>query len=167
VPNLSLSFHPPYFTWAGVSLHYGSMLTDPYDFGVPFPGHSIKGVIPLDGGPETVAAAIYGAIAKVDLAKMVAAGTIERIFAEYPRHPVPWTSFYLAQCAVYLQKYEDARDLLENALKYADQKGRQYYGTLASEAEVCLSKLDSNPRFLRQELVEMMDYNWSHFKVVS
>ncbi len=166
-PNLTLAHRPPWFRSVGVYLYYDSMLQDPHNPSVAFVGPKIDVGIPLDGGPQAVAAAVYESVAKVDLAKMVAAGTVERILAEYPRHPVPWPNFHLAQCAVYLGKYDEARELLQNALKYADQKGRESYGSLAPKAEACLSKLNVDADALRRDLTAMVEHNWSHYKVVS
>jgi hypothetical protein len=167
VPTLQMSHNPPYFTLIGLSVYYMLMLQDPFHLALGFPGPVINCVIPLDGGPRKVADGMCQAVAKIDLATMVAAGAIERIYAESPRYPVPWPNFLLAKCAIYLRKYDEARELLQNALHYADKKGRQYYGSLGLEAETCLSKLNADADLLRREIMATLDYNWAHFKIVN
>ena len=110
---------------------------------------------------------MHAAILKVDLAGMVAAGTAERILDERPLAPVPWPNFRRAQCAVYLARYESARELLQDALKHARADGRPNYADVIEQVQFYLTKLTVNPDALRQDLIEIMKYNWSHFKVVS
>jgi hypothetical protein len=110
----------------------------------------------LDRGPETIAETMLQAIAKVDLAGLVAPTAIERILAEQPRYPVPWPNLQLATCAAYLGRDDEARSLLQDTLRYAKITKAQRYLTI----------LDSSPDSLRQEFQQTIEYNWSHFKVV-
>jgi hypothetical protein len=166
VPTLILTTSPPYYHLGQLYLVYRSMMRDPHDLGVSFTGPLIQGAFPLYIGPRAIADQLFDAIAKVDLAALVAAGAIERILVEQAPSPVPWPNLDLAVCAVYLGKYEEARELLQKALATADEKGRQYYGTLGPQAELYLSKLSADPDRLRQELIATVQFNWSHFPVV-
>jgi len=167
VPQISVWHRPPYYMSIALYATYSVMLQDPRVMHHDFLGPRITMAVPLDIGPEAIAARLFEAVAKFDLAGMIAAGSIERIFAEQPRYEVPWPNLGLAICAIYLGRDDEARELLQNALKYADQKGREYYGTLAPQAETYLSKLNADADLLRQELHETMNYNWSHFKPIS
>jgi hypothetical protein len=163
-PQLWLSCDK-YYSRLCVDFHYISMLKDASDHGVAFNYEVIPSYARLDAGAEAIAVALYEAIGKVDLAKMIAAGTIERIFADY-RSPAPWPCFYLAQCAIYLGHYDEARALLQDSLKYAEEDGRPNYRGLSAVAETYLKKLKADPDALRAELNATVDYNWSHLKVV-
>ncbi len=168
MPKLALSHNHIYYTTVGLDVEYGLMLRDSREMGAFFPGPRIMvSVVPLDIGPAAIASELYDKLAKVDYTAMLAAGTIERILSETPRYSVPWPNLHLALCAVYLGRDDEARELLRNALKYADDKGRQYYGTLAPDAETYLSKLNDDADSLRQELIEIMEYNWAHFKAIA
>jgi hypothetical protein len=84
---------------------------------------------------------------------------------DYPAFD-PWPCLNLAQCALYLGRDDQARSLLQDAIKYARQDGRPSYDRVIAKAERHLTALDTNPDSLRQELLAMIDYNWSHLKVI-
>ena len=98
---------------------------------------------------------------------MIAAGSIKRILAEYPRYAAPPPNFRLALCAVYLGRDDEARNLLQDTLRYAKEDGRPGYADLIADAESYLAKLGSDADTLRQELTATMESNWSHLKFVS
>jgi hypothetical protein len=167
VPRLSLASNPHYYTTVRLYVTYGLMLRDPRELVQGFYGPRIIMGVPLEIGPAAIADNLYDALVKADYTAMLAAGTIERILAKESKSPAPWTGLELSLCAIYLGQYGEAQKLLLNSLEYADQKGRQYYGKLGPYAETYLSRLRSDPDRLRQDLLETMEYNWSHFKIVS
>jgi hypothetical protein len=162
MPNLSM-YYDKYYAVVSVNVNYVSMLRDSSDYVVPFPGmKTIPGYARLDSGPAAIATTLRQAIDKVDFAAMIAAGTIERILTDYPASD-PWPCLHLAQCALYLGRDDEARSLLQNGIKYAKQDGRPMYEGMIAEAE---RYLDTDPESLRRELLAMIDYNWSHLKVI-
>ncbi len=156
-----------YFSGAHLALHYQIMLRDPYDLGAVFIGEIVPVYVLLDDGPEAVANTFYEAIAKMDLAGLIAAGTIDHILSSYERHPVPWPNFNLALCAAYLGRDDQARDLLRDALSYARQDGRSGYTGLIAEIQSCMVKLNSSPGGLSSELKGIVADNWMHFKPIN
>jgi hypothetical protein len=167
VPMLSLNYHRDYRS-VGLSLHYMSMLHDQRDLGIAFPSHNIPALVRLDSGPEAMAENLYQAICEVELAAMLAEGTIERIVSERPRYEGhPWLSYYLGQCAAYLGQYEETHVLVKNALKYAEECTRIDYSPLVPRIRSMAAKLNADPDSLRQELVATMEDNWAHLKIVT
>jgi hypothetical protein len=165
MPKLSFSYTKTY-NIVSISLNYISMLRDSSDYVVPFPGMTCIPVSArVDSGPAAIATTFRQAIDKVDFDAMIAAGTIERILTDYPAFD-PWPCLNLAQCALYLGRDDQARSLLQDAIKYARQDGRPSYDRVIAKAERHLTALDTNPDSLRQELLAMIDYNWSHLKVI-
>ncbi len=167
VPILCLGSNPPNCSRVVLNLHYKSLLRDPRDLGTFFSGYKFRVFGRLESGPDVIAAELHSAIAKTDLAGMIAAGAIDRLLAERPRIPVPWPNFQLAQCAIYLAQYDEARELLQDAQQYAQAYRWSNYAGLVGVIQTYLAGLASNPSALRQALVEIMTYNWSHFKEVS
>jgi hypothetical protein len=142
------------------------MLRNVVDLSIPFSGPSFPGAIRLDSGPAAMAAAARKAIDGAKLSELLAEGTPEKMLSDWPRYPAPWLNMHLAECAVYLAGYDEARELLLNAIKFADINVGQYYGDLSVEARRYLTILGANPDALRKEFLEIIGYNWSHFQVV-
>jgi hypothetical protein len=143
------------------------MLQNAHELGSAFVGHKIPVSCRLDSGPEAIATRMHAALAKVDLAGMVAAGTAERILDAWPHPPVPWPNFRAALCAIYLGRYDEATELLRDAVRYAQADGRPNYGDVIERAQTHLAEIDADPHALRSKLNEVMKYNWTHFKTVS
>lgn len=166
VPTLDLN-PSKYNTHAVPQIYYRSLLDDPRNLGALFwVEDKIRGFPRLDSGPQGIAAAVREAISKIDFAAIIAAGSIERILAESPRLSVPWPNFHLALCAIHLGRDQEAHGLLEDSIRYAKEDGRAAYAKVIAEAEAYLMKLESDADALRQELVAIMESNWSHFKIV-
>jgi hypothetical protein len=168
VPELMLWHNPPYFTRVSAYMVESLMIMDPNLMGgQTFSGPRITMTVPLETGPEAIARTLHDRLIEADYKSIVAAGTIERILAERPRLEVPWPSLRLALCAVYLGKDDEAEQLILDALRYADRKGRESYTGFGPLAESYLSKLNEDPDQLRKELIATMNHNWSHYKVIS
>jgi hypothetical protein len=73
----------------------------------------------------------------------------------------------LALCGVYLRKFEEADQLLELCLTQAKTDGWPNSPKKIAEVETYQQKLRADPEGLRQELIGVMNSNWSHFKVVN
>lgn len=149
--------------WLGMG--YISMLREANNYGPHFLIQEIPGCARLDAGPAVIASTLLAEIDKVDLSGMIAASAIEQILTKY-RTRDPWQCFYLAQCAVYLTRYDEAHALLQDSIRYAEEDGRPGYQDVITKAETCLDRLNADPEALRAELNAMVDYNWSHLKVV-
>jgi hypothetical protein len=72
---------------------------------------------------------------------MLAAGTPERLLADRTRFPDFWTNFKPALCAIHIQRYEEASELLRNAPLYAGARDLS-------------DGLKSDPEAVRQQLAE-------------
>jgi hypothetical protein len=165
VPRLRFTCNK-YYTRTGLYICYQMMFRNALDLNTAMSGPKIQGSARFDSGPQAMAETLHQAIIKDDLPAMIAEGRIDRIVAERPRLAVPWPNIYLAQCAVYIGEYDEARELLNNALEYAFQDGRPGYADAIAEAKDSLAKLNSDADGLRAQLMGVTEYNWSHFKVV-
>ncbi|HLG86259.1 MAG TPA: hypothetical protein VKZ79_03580 [Alphaproteobacteria bacterium] len=166
VPVLSLS-SSKYNTHAVAHMYYLSMLEDQRQFPAFWVDKNISVFSRLDSGPDAIARDVHQAIKKIDFAGVIAAGSIERILTEQPRHPIPWLIFHLAVCSAYLARDEEAQSLLQKSIDLAKNENPAAYANLISEAQVDLSKLTSDPEGFRSDLIATMASNWSHFKIVS
>jgi len=166
VPKLVLT-PVGYCSSLAAAVDYASMLRDARNLGIAFSGGKVAVSARFDSGSEAMVSALHAAIAEVDFAEMIAAGSIERILAEHPRYPAPWPNLHLALCAVYQGRDQEARGLLQDSLRYAREDGRPGYANVIAEAEAYLTKLEADADALRQELISTMDSNWSHFKTVN
>ena len=113
-----------------------------------------------------MAAKLLEMVQSVDLAKLVAAGSVERIFADPPPSRDSWTSLRLALCGVYLKEFERADALLQDCLTEVTQDDRPNFADGIAKTKLYRRKLNADPEALRQELIATMNNNWSHFKVV-
>jgi hypothetical protein len=165
-PAIGLNYGK-YLGGVGARFFYDCMLQNQANLPGAFFGAKVPGYIPLDIGPEAMAEKLYGMIENVDLAKLVAAGSIERIFADPPQHPDSWTDLRRALCGIYLREFEQADKLLQNCLIEVRKDDRPNFARDIAETELYRSKLNANPEALRQELIATMNNNWSHFKVVN
>jgi hypothetical protein len=165
VPKLAL-YPSKYYDMARSEIYYILMLRDPRTIGNVSGYANLRTSAPLDSGPEAIASTIRDAISKVDLAAIISAGSVERILAESGRLPVPSPNLYLALCATYLKRYQEAHMLLQDNLRFAREDGRPGVAGVMAEAEDYLMKLEFAPDAFRQEVVAVMDANWAHFKIV-
>lgn len=147
-------------------MNYFSMLEDRRSRMIDFPGPNIPGSLHLNESSEALASKLDEMIKAVDFAGMVAAGTIEHIFAAKPDYPAPWVHRSLALCGVYLMKFKEADQLLDLCLTQAKMDGRSNFSEGIARAETYQQKLRADPEALRRELIATMNENWVHFKVI-
>jgi len=145
---------------------YSSMLQEKMNVGAEFRGPSLAGGERLDKGPAAIAAAIHKSLAKFDLAAAVAAGTAERIWADQPRNQDPRQLFELSLLGIYLRKYQEARELLQDCITLAAQYDQPGFAQVSEKAGPYLSKVTADAEALRATLIATMNDHWSHFKAV-
>lgn len=145
---------------------YSSFLADRMNVGFEFRGPEAYAVELLDAGPEAIAAKVKDRLKDFDLAGAVAAGTPERILTDQPRNDIPEDLLELSLCAAYLEKYHEARTLLQDCIRYAEADRRPRYLRAGSKGETYLAKLNEDADALRATLIATMNKHWSHFKVV-
>jgi hypothetical protein len=132
-----------------------------------FFGEALRGSVELKSGPAGMATKLLEMAQSVDLAKLVAAGSVERIFADPPSFRDFWTSLRLALCGVYLREFERADTLLQDCLTEVTQDDRPNFAEGIARTKLYQRKLNDDPEALRQELIATMNNNWSHFKVAN
>jgi hypothetical protein len=154
-----------YLGGAGATFFYTFMLEDQARPVGGFFGQALRGSVELKSGPEGMSAKLLEMVQSVDLAKLVAAGSIERIFADPPPFRDSWTFRRLALCGVYLREFERADALLQDCLTEVTQDDRPNFAEGIAQTKLYLRKLNADPEALRQELIATMNNNWAHFKV--
>jgi hypothetical protein len=126
----------------------------------------LPGLESLTAGPRQIAESVCKLVGKLDLAEIIAGSAIERLLLRWPNTKIslPY-SMVLAECAIYMRKYHKARELVEAGIKNANTHPFQHQERIP-EAKDFLVQLDKDPDAMRQKLVAMTEYNWSHFEVV-
>jgi hypothetical protein len=165
-PSISFRYHK-YLDGAGAIFFYNFMLQDQAGLVGGFFGAALRGSVELKSGPMGMATKLLEMVQSVDLAKLVAAGSVERIFADPPPSRDSWTSLRLALCGVYLKEFERADVLLQDCLTEVTQDDRPNFAKGIAKTKLYRRKLNADPEALRQELIATMNNNWSHFKAVT
>jgi hypothetical protein len=165
VPKLIIS-PDGYYCISSASFAYSSMLRGKMNVGAEFLRSLMGGAERLDAGPEAIARKVLEAVEAFDLTGAIAAGTVERIWADQPRSQIPPHLLELALCGIYLRAYRDAGALLRDCGRFAAQYGWPGFTAAGQKADAYLAKLSADPEALRDELVTTMEGHWSHFKVV-
>jgi hypothetical protein len=165
VPSIGFNY-TRYLSGAGARFFYTLMLQDQAGLTGGFSGGKVPGYVLLESGPVAMAVKLHEMIEGIDLAKLVAAGSVERIFADPPPFRDSWTSLRLALCRVYLKEFERADALLQDCLTEVTQDDRPNFAEGIAKTKLYQRKLNADPEALRQELIATMNNNWSHFKVV-
>jgi hypothetical protein len=166
VPSIGFNY-TRYLSGAGVLFFYTSMLQDQAGLTGSFSGGNVPGYVLLEAGPGGMATKLLEMVQSVDLAKLVAAGSVERIFNDPPPFRDSWTSMRLALCGVYLREFERADALLQDCLTEVTQDDRPNFADGIAKTKLYRRKLNADPEALRQELIATMNNNWSHFKVAT
>jgi hypothetical protein len=166
VPAIGLNYGK-YLGGAGAHFFYDCMLQNQAELPGAFFGGKVPGYIPLDTEPEAMAEKLYGMIQNTDLARLVSAGSIERIFADPPPYTDSWTDLRRALCGIYLGEFERAEKYLQDCLTEVTQGDRPNFAAGIAKTKLYRRKLNADPEALRQELIATMNNNWSHFKIVN
>ena len=166
VPSIYLRYFK-YLSGAGASFFYNFMLQDQAGIVGGFSGEALGGSVELKSGPEGMATKLLEMVQSVDLAKLVAAGSVEQIFADPPPSRDSWTSLRLALCGVYLKEFDRADALLKECLTEVTRDDRPNFAEGIAKTKLYRRKLNADPEALRQELIATMNNNWAHFKVVN
>jgi hypothetical protein len=166
VPTITFRYFR-YLSGAGASFSYNFMLEDQAGVVGGFFGEALRGSVELESGPRGMATKLLEMVQSVDLAKLVGAGSVERIFADPPPSRDSWTSLRLALCGVYLKEFERADALLQKCLTEVTRDDRPNFAEGIAKTKLYRRKLNADPEALRQELIATMNNNWLHFKVVN
>ena len=166
VPKLILS-PDKYYCIAMPIFGYSSMLQEKMNVGAEFRGPPLAGGERLDKGAEAIATAIQKSLLRLDLAAAVAAGTAERIWAGQPRNQDPGQLLELSLLGIYLRKYQEAQELLQDCITLAAQYDQPGFALVSEKAGLTLSKLTADADVLHAALIATMNDHWSHFKVVA
>jgi hypothetical protein len=166
VPSIGLNY-TRYLSAAGARFFYTCMLQDQAGLTGGFSGEALRGSVELKSGPGGMATKLLEMVQSIDLIKLIAAGSVERIFADPPPSRDSWTSLRLALCGVYLKEFERADALLRDCLTEVTQDDRPNFAEGIAKTKLYRRKLNADPEALRQELIATMNNNWSHFKIVT
>jgi hypothetical protein len=131
-----------------------------------FPGQRLPWDWEIKDGPEAVAKRLRQALSTFDFGEIDRIAAVENLMEDPPLYPDQARYFKRATCAIYLQKYQKAAELLEKYLSIFKNIDRSQYITIR-QAENYLDKLRRNPEVIRAGMPAVISRNWSLLRPMS